>query len=161
MENRSIRRFKNTAANTCRAESICTRIIDTFECRVTRFRPNTVWRRRLTVVNALTTTANISIGSTIKSISWLPTKIPRYAFIPEIGKQRGIFSIRNRNHGDHFCNLKAKLSYRVGLKNRSSINLACIRISRFANYISSTFHSWLLSECNIFADKIEFMSLDT
>lgn len=96
----------------------CTRIIDTFECRVTRFRPNTVWRRRLTVVNALTTTANISIGSTIKSISWLPTKIPRYAFIPEIGKQRGIFSIRNRNHGDHFCNLKAKLSYRVGLKNR-------------------------------------------
>lgn len=88
------------------------RVSLTFECRVTRFRPNTVWRRRLTVVNALTTTANISIGSTIKSISRLPTKIP------EIGKQRGIFSVRNRNHGDHFCNLKAKLSYRIGLKNR-------------------------------------------
>lgn len=62
---------------------VCTRIVDTFEYRDSGLTLSAA--DALTVVNALT--ANISIGSTIKSISRLPTKIPRYAFIPEIKKE--------------------------------------------------------------------------
>lgn len=94
-------------------------------------KPNTVCQTRLTVVNALTSTANISIGPTIKSISRFSTKIPRYAFIPEIEKQRGIFSIRNRNREDlYFRNLK--LRAKTFLLNRFKKSLGIRVLTWFA-----------------------------
>lgn len=60
----------------------CMRIVDTFEYRDSGLTLSAA--DALTVVNVLTATANISIESTISRLS---TKIPRYAFIPEIKKE--------------------------------------------------------------------------